>query len=230
MLFTKLANPKMTTTLKNRTLKDMKNVTVALIVGFIAVGIVSGTLTVQFHADRLSGIGTWALAAAGNYSVVEQARALAITWERKGEAYVMKDKNKSVDVALAYAKSDLQHVSAVAEKASDVKTLAPAVTLLLDSLDKLTGATKDITVDKLAQVKPDISKVFADTKLELDVIESKGVTVADFKDRFLAVGQNMEGYIGSLHIGQVAGTDSKNKATATVAPTPTPKATIAPRF
>lgn len=206
-------------------LKDMPRLTTLVIVGLIAVALVSGTITLQFHPDRLAGVGEFALASIGNRGITEQIRAQALTLKRQGEQYLFRDKAQQANIALSNAQSDVQHLADVVDKKADLSVVTPAANLAIESLNKLTEATKNITVDTLTQMKPDIAKIFAEANLNLEILQSKGVAVDDLKTKVAQATAAMETYIGSLK-GEVAGTQDQEQPT----PTPTPKATIPLKF
>lgn len=207
----------------------MKILPLAVAIGLLIVAFVSGTLTVQFHPDKIAGIGSWTVAQVSNFSFTESIRAQAFTLERKGEAMLFKDKTHTAEIALKNARADADHLQDLADKTSNANTIAPAAKLLMTSLDNLTQVSKDETVNKLSNLKPEIAKVFQDTDVTLKILESKEVVVEAFSTQLATARSTMEGYIGSIK-GQVAGTEIENKPTSTATSTPTPKPTIPIKF
>ena len=178
----------------------MKTLTLLVLVGAIAVLIVSGTITVQFHAENLGGIGAWAADQISSFSVGEQIRDAAISLQRQGEDAIFKDKTHLADVALERAKADSDHFAKLADKTTNISVITPAANLLLTSLDKLATATKDITVDHLNQIKPAISDVFNEANVTLAVLKSQNVAVDDLIKRLADITSTIESYIGRLSV------------------------------
>jgi len=189
----------------------MKTLTLLVLVGTIAVLIVSGTITLQFHAENLGGIGVWAADQLSHFSVGEQIRDQAISLQRQGEDAIFKDKTKLADTALERAKADSDHLAKLADKTTNISVITPAANLLLVSLDKLTTSTKDITVDHLNQIKPAISDVFAETTVTLAVLKSQNVPVDEFSQKLATITTTIETYIGKLSIPPIVGTTNIDK-------------------
>jgi hypothetical protein len=194
----------------------MRTIPLLFIILVIATLFVSGTISVQFHPKNLANVGTWVANLASSNSWGEQLRAQVFKLRRQGESKLFNSKDQKVDIALSNAQKDLTHLNEVADKTSDADTLKPSTELLLESLNALTTATKDITVERLTQVKPDIAKLFADANTSLEVIKSKGVDVEEYKTKLASVSKDIEGYIGKL--GQVAGAEDEKTS-----PTPVPQ-------
>jgi len=194
----------------------MRTIPLLLIILVVATLFVSKTLTVQVHPANIANVGRWVASVASNNAIGEQLRAQVFKLRRQGESKLFNSKDQKVDIALSNAKKDLDHLNEVVDKTSDLDTLKPSVELLLESLNNLTASTKDITVDRLTSVKPDIAKIFADAETAFEVMKSKGVSVDEFKTILANAITDIEEYVGKL--GQVAGAED-DKTT----PTPVPQ-------
>ncbi len=195
----------------------MRIIPLVFIILIVATLFVSGTISVQVHPGNIANVGKWVASAFSGNSLGEQLRAQVFKLRRQGESKLFNSKDQKVDIAISNAKKDLEHLDEVIDKTSDSETIKPSVDLLLESLDSLTASTKDITVDRLAQVKPDIAKLFANADTTIEIIKSKGINVDEFKTKLASTASNIERYIGKL--GQVAGVEDSKKAT----PTPKPE-------
>lgn len=206
----------------------MNNLTLAVVVGTIAVALVSGTVSLEFHPDKLATLGNWAVGQFSSFAATESIRDQFIAWQRQAEGYLFKDKTHTIDIALKNAQADAKHLSELSDKTSDSKTLEPATKLLMGSLTSLSAATKDVSVDRSIELKPEISKVFADSSITLEVIKSKGVVIDNIVSQLASITDTIQKYIGKL--GQVAGVEDVATPTPKPTPTNTPKATIPIRF
>ncbi|MBI3255711.1 MAG: hypothetical protein HYZ63_01955 [Candidatus Andersenbacteria bacterium] len=196
----------------------MRTIPLLLIILVVATLFVSKTLTVQVHPANIANVGRWVASVASNNAIGEQLRAQVFKLRRQGESKLFNSKDQKVDIALSNAKKDLEHLNEIADKTSDLDILKPSVELLLESLNSLTASTKDITVDRLATLKPDMAKVFADADTAFEVMKSKGVSVDEFKTKLAGAVTDIEAYIGKL--GQVAGAEDDK---AKDSPTPVPQ-------
>lgn len=195
----------------------MRTIPVVFALLVLATLFVSKTLTIQVHPKNLANVGTFVTSLASSSALGEQIRAQVFTLRRQAESKLFTDKDKKVDIALDNAKKDIQHLNEVIDKTADIETLKPSVTLLLGSLQSLTQATGDITVEQLAYLKPTIADIFADADTALEIMKSKGVAIEEFKARLAAATNNIEKYVGKL--GEVAGAeDDKAKQSPTPAP------------
>lgn len=195
----------------------MRTIPLIVLILIMATLFVSGTISVQVHPGNLANVGKWVAGAFSGNSLGEQLRARVFKLRRQGESKLFNSKDQKVDIAISNTKKDLEHLDEVIDKAPDIETIKPSVDLLLESLNSLTASTKDITVDRLTQLKPDIAKLFANAETTIEIIKSKGINVDEFKTKLATITSDIEGYIGKL--GQVAGTEDDKKAT----PTPKPE-------
>lgn len=192
---------------------------VILTAGVIAALMIGGVLEVQYHPDRLSEVPGKVLALATNKETVEQIRAEAILLKRRGESYLLRDRQQQYKIAVSYVKGDADRLKElIAKAANNPKELLPQANLLSASLTNLPQRESDASAQTVIDTHEQKKQALTLAQEAITKLKAVQAEQSSLHEQLTKQTQELEQQMSWVNTpGAVAG--AKNQAPAT---TPSP--------
>lgn len=180
----------------------MKTLTKLLWIGILAVLLVSRTITLQFHPSNLTNIFSWGTNLLGSQSQFSGYRTKAVELKREGELKIFTDINRRMDLSISYAQADIDHLKETLQTGGDNEQLITEGAQVLKSLHRVEGYTKDVKVERLADIRPKLKEMFAATLDIFADINENHTEIAYLLDELKTIVENVEQYLGRFDVPQ----------------------------
>lgn len=191
----------------------MRKITGFLLVGLVAVGLVSGIIKIQFHPENVATLATWGSEKIGTPGALEPYRAKFVDAKRNVELKIFSDPEKKMDLSIAYAKADSERLKTLLDKQAPHNQLLDQTTIVLKSLRQLEEITRDAKIEHLADNRPKIKEVFLLTQDSMKRMREGGMEIDYIQSELAAITGTVEKYIGNISADEpaVAGAKDENK-------------------
>jgi len=178
----------------------LNKIYVILIIGAIGALIFSGVLEVKIHTDKIAGLSDNTLSIFKDQSVLEKGRALFVKLKRRGEQFIIRDKEKRLELALLYVGKDAERLNDLIKENKDAAYLLPLSESLIDSLNLVRATAEDAPVDVVASLKTKSQDAFSSAQKTLGELKDMHEQYEEIQTEFTRLTESLEKQIGDLGI------------------------------
>lgn len=196
----------------------IKIISIFVVIAIVAA-VIGDVIEVKVNPENLSSIPNKASSLFKDKSTLEKTRIYAVRLKRKGEQYVIRDREKRLEMTLLYVSTD---ASRLRELLNDPKgrseTFLPQAELLIDSLEQVRTRAEEAPVEVVASLKQESIKSFKSAQRALGQLKELHEDYANVQKEFARLTESLERQIGDLDLeeqseGSVAGTKDEPEAT-----------------
>lgn len=160
----------------------MSKINVIIVIGVIIILILSGVLEVKFHPDKLKDVPVFLEKVIPKGAAMEKIRVGAVRLKRRGEEYIIKDRDRQLEVKLGYISTDAVRLQdALLSDKPLSEAIVPQGQLVVDDLKEVTRRAESTSLNKIEELKDISAKAFKDADevykiLKKRVGEEEGVS------------------------------------------------------
>ena len=185
----------------------LNKVYIILIIGAIVALIVGGVLEVKVHPDKIAGLSGNTMKIFKDQSILEKSRAIFIEFKRRGEQFIIRDKEKRLELALLYVEKDAERLNDLIKENKDAAHLLPASETLINSLNLVRSTAEDAPVEVVASLKTKSQDAFSSAQETLGELKDIHEQYDAIQNEFTRLTESLEKQIGQLDIKE----DEDNK-------------------
>lgn len=190
----------------------LNKIYIILIIGAIAALIFSGVLEVKIHPDKIAGLSKNTLKFSKDQSVLEKGRAFFIKLKRRGEQFIIRDKEKRLELALLYVEKDAERLNDLIKEDKDAAYLLPASQALIESLNLVRSTAEDAPVDVVASLKTKSQDAFSSAQETLGELKDIHEQYEAIQTEFTRLTESLEKQIGDLDLEEDDNKEKENES------------------
>lgn len=186
----------------------MSKLFILLVVGALVALIATGVIEVKLHPKKITDIPRQATSLIKNKSAFEKARAYLVGLKRRGEQFIIQDKEKRLELALLYVKKDAARLNDLIKNEQAAASLLPAADTLINSLDQVRVNAEKAPVDVVASLKKDSQQAFTSAQKALGNLKELHEEYETIHEEFTRLTKALEQQIGELELENQTEEDS----------------------
>lgn len=180
----------------------LNKIYIVLVIGAIAALIVSGVLEVKIHPDKIAGISKNTLGLFKDQSMIEKSRAFFVKIKRRGEQFIIRDKEKRLELALLYVEKDAERLNTLIKEDKEASYLLPSSQSLIASLNLVRSTAEEAPVEVVASLKDKSQKAFSSAQETLGELKDIHEQYEAIQEEFTRLTESLEKQIGELNINE----------------------------
>ncbi len=178
----------------------LNKIYIILVIGAIVALIFGGVVEVKVHPDKIAGLSKNTLNIFKDQSVVEKGRAIFIKFKRRGEQFIIRDKEKRLELALLYVEKDAERLNDLIKEDKDASYFLPASQALIESLNLVRSTAEDAPVDVVASLKTKSQDAFSSAQETLGELKDIHGQYEAIQNEFTRLTESLEKQIGNLEL------------------------------
>lgn len=173
---------------------------VFLVVIGIGALIWTGILEVNFNFSpgEVSDVPGVANTIVKEKTTYEKGRAYVIGLKRRGELFVVRNREKRLVLALLYVKNDSARLEELIDSGTSAEGLLPQTELLISSLNQVRTNAQKAPVEVVASLKKESAAAFSDAQYSLGRLQEQHQDYEKIQDEFERLTRALERQIGEL--------------------------------
>ncbi|MFH1353712.1 MAG: hypothetical protein ABIH36_00300 [bacterium] len=189
---------------------------VSIFVGLAIIAAVIGdVIEVKINPENFSSIPDKASSLFKDKSALEKGRTYAVRLKRKGEQFVIQDKEKRLEISLLYVSNDATRLRELLnDPKSKPETFLPQAELLIDSLEQVRTRAEEAPVEVVASLKQKSEESFKLAQQTLGQLQELHKEYDNVQREFVRLTESLEKQIGDLKLEEeesVAGTKDESE-------------------
>jgi hypothetical protein len=170
-----------------------------------------GVLEVKVHPDKIAGLSKNTLNLFKDKSIVEKGRAFFVKLKRRGEQFIIRDKEKRLELALLYVEKDSKRLNNLIKEEKDPAYLLPSSQALIESLNLVRSTAEDAPVDVVASLKTKSQDAFSSAQETLGELKDIHEQYEAIQEEFTRLTESLEKQIGGLNLKEDEGDSTKEE-------------------
>ncbi len=189
-----------------------------LIVAALVALTISGVLEIKVHPEKVSGVPDKISSLVKDKGTLEKGRVYATGLKRRGEQFIIQDKEKRLELALLYVSTDAARLRELLNESENApEVFLPRAELLIASLEQVRVRAEETPVEVVASLKQESVKSFQSARQALGQLQELHNEYANIQEEFARLTQSLEKQIGDLNLEKsdqesVAGTKDEPEA------------------
>lgn len=171
-----------------------------LIIAALVALTIGGVLEIKVHPEKVSGIPGKISSLVKDKSTLEKGIVYATGLKRRGEQFIIQDKEKRLELALLYVSTDAARLRELLNKpANSPETFLPRAELLIASLEQVRMRAEETPVEVVASLRKESAKSFQSARQALGQLQELHDEYANIQKEFVRLTESLEKQIGNLN-------------------------------
>jgi len=183
-----------------------------LIVAALVALTIGGVLEIKVHPEKISGVPVKVSSLVKDKNTLEKGIVYATALKRRGEQFIIQDKEKRLELALLYVSTDAARLRELLNKSENAPEIfLPRAELLIASLEQVRARAEKTPIEVVVSLRKESAKSFQSARQALGQLQELHDEYANIQEEFARLTQSLEKQIGDLNIEEsnqesVAGT------------------------